>query len=222
MNLVVCGINGAMGKVLMEEMKTYENIKYIGSLSPRKGDKGQNITEKPDIVIDFSNTANLDFLLEYSVNNKCALLICTTGFEDKDKEKIKKASEHIPIMLSSNTSFGINALRKIVKDISSYLKNYSIDIIEKHHNKKIDAPSGTARTLLEDIIETAGRKDVNTYSIRAGNIPGEHSVVFYGEDEVLEIKHIAYSKKIYALGALDLALKLYVKEPGYYLTENFF
>ncbi|HHZ01578.1 MAG TPA: 4-hydroxy-tetrahydrodipicolinate reductase [Tissierellia bacterium] len=222
MNLVLCGVNGAMGKVLLEEMETYENIKYIGALSPRNGNRGQNIKEKPHAVIDFSHTSNLEFLLEYSIEKNCALLICTTGFNDEDKEKIKEAGKYIPVMLSSNTSFGVNALRKIVKSISTNLNGFGIDIVERHHNKKIDTPSGTAKTLVEDIKEVTGRENVNTYSLRAGSIPGEHSVIFSGVDEILEIKHVAYSKKIFARGALDLIQKLYLKEPGFYLTEDFF
>ena len=222
MNLVVCGINGAMGKVLQEEIKTYDNINYIGALSPQNGKKGQNITQRPDVVIDFSYRENLDFLLEYSIKNKCALLICTTGFNHEEKEKIKEAGKFIPVMLSSNTSYGINVLRKILKKISSELKAFNIDVVERHHNNKKDAPSGTAKTLVEDICKVTGREDVSTHALRAGTIPGEHSVILSGVDEVLEIKHIAYSKTIFARGALDLAAKLSVKEAGYYFTEDFF
>lgn len=222
MNLVICGINGAMGKVLQDEIKTFENINLIGSLSPKKGNFGESIIEKPDVVVDFSITENLDFLIEYAVKEKCALLICTTGFNQEQKNKIKEAGRSIPVMLSSNTSLGINIFRKILKNISAELNNFDIDIIEKHHNKKIDAPSGTAKTLAEDIKEATGRNHVETHALRSGTIPGEHTVIFSGVDEMLEIKHTALSKKIFARGALDLALKLYIKEPGHYYMEDFF
>ncbi|HOG62356.1 MAG TPA: dihydrodipicolinate reductase C-terminal domain-containing protein [Sedimentibacter sp.] len=222
MNVVICGINGAMGRVLQEEIKTYDNINLIGSLSPRSGRFGQDIDGMPDVVIDFSNTANIDFLIEYATKNKCALLICTTGFSDEDKAKIKEAGKAIPVLLSSNTSLGINVFRKILKSISAELSTFDINIVEKHHTKKIDAPSGTAKTLSEDIKNATGREHVEISAIRAGTIPGEHTVIFSGVDEILEIKHTAFSKKIFARGAINLAMKLSSKSPGYYLMEDFF
>jgi 4-hydroxy-tetrahydrodipicolinate reductase len=222
MNVVICGISGAMGQVLQEEIQLYDNIDLIGSLSPRNGNFGQDIVEKPDVVIDFSNTANLDFLIDYAVRNNSALLICTTGFSNEDKIKIEEAGKFIPVMLSSNTSLGINVFRKILKCISAELNNFDINILERHHNKKKDAPSGTAKTLAEDIMNVTGKEHVEISSFRAGTIPGEHMVIFSGMNEILEIKHTAFSRKVFADGALDLALKLSSKEPGYYLTEYFF
>jgi 4-hydroxy-tetrahydrodipicolinate reductase len=222
MNVVICGINGAMGKVLQDVIETHDNVNLIGSLSPRRGKVGQDIVHKPDVVIDFSNTANIDFLIEYAVKNKSALLICTTGFNNDDKNKIKEAGRYVPTMLCSNTSIGINALRKIVKNISADLSAFDINIVERHHKKKIDAPSGTAKTLAEDIIDASGREHVEICSIREGTIPGEHMVIFSGIDEILEIKHTVFSRKIFAQGALDLAAKLSAKRPGYYQTEELF
>lgn len=222
MNIAICGINGAMGKVLVQEAELYENIRLVGSLSPRNGKTGEDINEKMDVVIDFSNPCNLDFLIEYAKKNNSALLICTTGYTDKQKEKIVRAGSSIPVVLSSNTSLGINVFRKILKSISAELNGFDINIIEKHHNKKKDSPSGTTKTLAEDIMNTTGRDHIDTLAMRAGTIPGEHTVIFAGVDEVLEIKHTAFSKKIFARGALDLALKLSTKEPGYYLMEDFY
>lgn len=221
-NIAICGINGAMGKVIEQEVKIYENINLVGSLSFMSGNSGQNIKEKVDVIIDFSNPANLDYLIDYAVNNNSALLICTTGFNDIEKNKIINAGQKIPVMLSSNTSLGINVFRKILKNISSELNNFDIDIIERHHNKKIDSPSGTAKTLAEDIKSVTGRDKIETHAMRAGTIPGEHIVIFSGNDEILEIKHTAFSKKIFATGALDIALKLYNKPIGFYNTEDVF
>ena len=221
-NIVVCGINGAMGKVINQEVKTYENINLIGTLSPRNGQTGENINDKVDVVIDFSNTSNIDFLVDFSIKNQAALLICTTGYSEYEKNKIINAGKIIPVMLSSNTSLGINVFRKILKIISTELNNFDIDIIERHHNKKVDVPSGTAKTLAEDIKSVTGRDKIETHAIRAGTIPGEHVVIFSGNDEILEIKHTAYSKKIFARGALDIALKFYNKPVGYYTTEDIF
>ena len=222
MNVVICGISGAMGRVLKDEIEISNNAKLIGSLSPRKGKTGQDIKEKPDVIIDFSNTANVDFLIEYAIKIKSALLIGTTGFYDDDKIKIREAGKHVPVMLCSNTSLGINALRKILRSIAADLDTFDINIIERHHKKKRDSPSGTAKTLAEDIFHASGRKDVEICSIREGTIPGEHMVIFSGIDEILEIKHTVFSRKIFAQGALYLAAKLSKRKPGYYQAEDFF
>ncbi len=219
-NVALCGY-GAMGKVVEQEIQTYENIKLVGILSPHKGKLGEDLYDV-DVIIDFSNPANLDFLLKFAKERKSSLLICTTGFSQEQKNKIIEAGKNIPVLLSSNTSTGVNVLRKILKLISKDLNNFDIDILERHHNKKVDAPSGTAKTLAEDIIKETGREKIEMLSMRAGTIPGEHTVIFSGIDEIIEIKHTAFSKKIFARGALDLSLKLSVKEPGYYLMEELF
>jgi len=221
-NIVVCGINGAMGKVIEQEAKTYENINIIGALSPRNGKMGEEIKCKVDVVIDFSFVDNLNFILDYAIKNNSALLICTTGYSDVQKNEIINTGDKIPVMLSSNTSLGINVFRKILKNISAELNGFDINIIEKHHNKKVDSPSGTAKTLAEDIKLATGRDSVETHSLRAGTIPGEHTVIFSGNDEILEIKHTAFSKKIFARGALDIVLKFYDKPVGFYTTEDLF
>ncbi len=222
MNVVISGVNGTMGKVLQEEINNCENVNLIGSVSPRNGRNGEDIVGVCDVVIDFSNIANLDFLIDYAIKNNSALMICTTGFNDEDKNKIREAGKYIPVMLSSNTSLGINVFRKILKSISAELKGFDIDIVERHHNKKIDAPSGTAKTLAEDIMNVTGRDHINTFALRAGTIPCEHTVIFSGFDEVLEIKHTALSRKVFAQGALNLATNLSTKSPGYYNMEDFF
>ncbi len=221
-NIVICGINGAMGKVLEQEIETYDNIFLAGSLSPKSGNYGQDINVKIDVIIDFSNPSNLDFLLDYAITRNSALLICTTGYTEEQKNKIIETGNYIPVMLSSNTSLGINVFRKILKSISKELNGFDIDIVEKHHNKKIDSPSGTAITLAEDIMKQTKREKIETHALRAGTIPGEHTVIFSGPDEILEIKHTAFSKKIFARGAFDIALKLNDKPKGFYTTEDVF
>lgn len=219
-NIVVCGINGVMGKVLEQEIRTYENINLVGDLSPRNNRLGNDIKEKVDVIIDFSNPANLDFLIDYAIKRNSALLLCTTGYNEEQNKIIIESGKKIPVLYSSNTSIGINVFRKILKNISKELNNFDINIVERHHNKKIDAPSGTAKTLAEDIIKATGREKIETQAIRAGTIPGEHVVIFSGVDEILEIKHTAFSKKIFARGALDIALKLSTMPIGYYTTED--
>ena len=219
-NIAMCGY-GAMGKVIEQEVNTYDNINLAGILSPRKAQLGEEINDV-DVIIDFSNPANLDFLIDYAIRKKSALLVCTTGYSDAEKQKIQDAGKKIPILFSSNTSVGINILRKILKSISNELGDFDIDIIEKHHNKKIDAPSGTAKTLAEDIKSVTKREEIPMHSLRAGTIPGEHTVIFSGVDEIIELKHTAFSKKIFARGALDISLKLSEKPVGFYTTEDMF
>jgi len=222
MNIVVCGMNGTMGKVLEKELINFENVKLIGYLSPRNGKNGQDIEGNVDVVIDFSHPENVDCVIDYAVKNKCALLECTTGYTEVQKNKLVVAGKSIPVMLSSNTSLGINILRKILKNVSAELNGFDIDIVERHHNKKIDAPSGTAKTLAEDIMVTTGRDHINTLSLRTGTIPGEHVVIFSGVDEILELKHTVFSNKVFAIGALNIAQKLLLKPAGYYNMEDFF
>ncbi|MDF2949988.1 MAG: 4-hydroxy-tetrahydrodipicolinate reductase [Sedimentibacter sp.] len=220
MNIAICG-HGAMGNVVEQEIETYADIRLSGFLSPRNGQLGKEFNEV-DVIIDFSNPDNLDFLLEYAIRKKSALLICTTGFSEEQKSKIFEAGKQIPVLLSSNTSIGINIVRKMLKLISEDLENFDIDIVERHHNKKVDSPSGTAKTLADDIMSATGRDKIEMHSLRAGTIPGEHQVIFSGIDEIIEIKHTAFSKKIFARGALDIALKLFNKKPGFYTTEDMF
>ena len=218
MNIALCGIHGAMGKILKDEIEQSDENKLVGYFSPRNGITGQDISEKIDVIIDFSRPENIDFLLDYALKNKVALVICTTGYTDEQIEKIKKAGENISILLSSNTSIGINILRKIAMLISPTMKDFDIEIVEAHHNKKKDMPSGTAKTLKSDVLEATGKSDIPVHSLRAGNIVGEHEIVFAKDDEVIKISHTALSKRIFAVGAIDLSEKLLSKDIGFYDT----
>ena len=218
MNIALCGIHGAMGKILKDEIEQSGENKLVGYFSPRNGITGQDISEKIDVIIDFSRPENIDFLLDYALKNKVALVICTTGYTDEQIEKIKKAGENIRILLSSNSSIGINILRKIAMLISPTMKDFDIEIVEAHHNKKKDMPSGTAKTLKSDVLEATGKSDIPVHSLRAGNIVGEHEIVFAKDEEVIKISHTALSKRIFALGAIDLSEKLLSKDIGFYDT----
>ena len=218
MNIALCGIHGAMGKILKDEIEQSGENKLVGYFSPRNCITGQDISEKIDVIIDFSRPENIDFLLDYALKNKVALVICTTGYTDEQIEKIKKAGENIRVLLSSNTSIGINILRKIAMLISPTMKDFDIEIVEAHHNKKKDMPSGTAKTLKTDVLEATGKTDIPVHSLRAGNIVGEHEIVFAKNDEVIKISHTALSKRIFAVGAIDLSEKLLSKDIGFYDT----
>ena len=218
MNIALCGIHGAMGKILKEEIEQSQENKLVGYFSPRNDIKGQDISDKIDVIIDFSRPENIDFLLDYAQKNNVALVICTTGYRDEQIEKIKKAGEKLRVLLSSNTSIGINILRKIAMLISPTMKDFDIEIVESHHSKKKDKPSGTAKTLKADVINATGKADIPVHSLRAGNIVGEHEIIFAKDDEVIKISHTALSKRIFALGAIDLSEKLLSKDIGFYDT----
>ena len=216
-------------KYLGEVLKKSRTEEYDFSFLNREG----------DVIIDFSHYSRLDSLLDYSKNKKIPLVVATTGYSDETLKKIKKTAEVIPVLLSSNMSLGVNLLNDILERIVPVLyENYDIEVVEKHHNKKVDSPSGTAKTLVETIEKSCpenmreqyGREgnskrekyEIGIHSLRGGTIVGEHSVLFCGEDEIIEIKHTAMSKKIFVVGALKAAEFLIGKEAGLYTMKDIF
>lgn len=224
---------GVMNKLVEEELKkkghTISGVVALDMLS--------NLDEidKPfDLIVDFSSPACLDMTLNYAINNKKALVLATTGYTDEQKKRIFEASKIIPIVYTANFSLGVTVLKKVVSDVAKILKDdFDMEIVEKHHNRKVDAPSGTALALLESIDpnnefeHTFGRSgyskrghEIGVQAVRGGNICGEHSVIFAGEDEVLEFKHEAFSRKIFAKGAVKAAEFVLGKEPKVYTMED--
>ena len=246
-NVVVSGCNGAMGRVLTKVIDETEDMTIVAGIDKNKDLYKNNypvyespllIKEKCDVIIDFSNTSNLNGLLEYSVNNNIALVIATTGFSKEEEEKIKEVSKQIIIFKSSNMSLGVNLLINLSKQATNTLGNITdIEIIEKHHNKKVDAPSGTAKMIATAINEEldnsmefnygrigtdAKRKEneIGIHAVRGGTITGDHTVIFAGLDEIIEIKHTALSKKVFAQGAIKAAQYILNKENGLYDMNN--
>ena len=198
-----------------------------------------DINEKIDVVIDFSHFSKLNDLLDRCAERNYPLVIATTGYSGETLEKIVETSKKIPILLSSNTSLGINAINSILEKLVPRLEeNFDIEIIEKHHNKKIDSPSGTAITLLETIqnslhekydvvygregMAKREKKEIGVHAVRGGTIVGEHTIIFAGEDEIIEISHKALSKKIFAVGALKCADFIIGKQPRLYTMKDIF
>lgn len=230
MEVIIHG-TGVMGSVVKECAKN-QGIEVTGFADELS-------TEKGDVIMDFSHYSRLDTLLDYAVDRGLPLVIATTGYSDEILKKIENSSKKIPILLSSNMSLGINLLQDILEKITPILyPNYDIELIEKHHNKKIDSPSGTAKTLLEVIkknidevieekygrvgMEKREKNEIGVHSLRGGTIVGEHSVLFCGNDEIIELKHTALSKKIFAEGALQGAKFIIGKEPGLYSMKDIF
>ncbi|WP_373080435.1 4-hydroxy-tetrahydrodipicolinate reductase [Fusobacterium varium] len=231
MEIIIHG-TGTMGRLIKETAENNENIRIAGFTD-------ELATETGDVIIDFSHYSRLNSLLDYSKEKRIPLVIATTGYSNEILKKIKEAAREIPVLLSSNMSLGVSLLNDILERIVPVLYgNYDIEVIEKHHNKKVDSPSGTAKNLIETIKKSCSetmreqygregnrkreKNEIGIHSLRGGTIIGEHSVLFCGEDEVIEIKHTAMSKKIFAVGALKAAEFLIGKEAGIYTMKNIF
>lgn len=240
--VIINGCNGHMGQVLIQEINKDREMTITAGIDRYTNNNNDftvltqfnNLKEKADIIIDFSHPSSLPDLLDYSIRNHVPLVIATTGFTAHETEMIKTASEMIPIFYSANMSLGINVLLNLAKKASKTLNDsFDIEIIEKHHNKKIDAPSGTAFILAEGINEELnnsksfkfGRKtsknrrdkiEIGIHAVRGGTIVGEHQVIFAGVDEIIELTHKASSKKIFAVGAIKAAKFLLSKNNGLY------
>lgn len=243
--VLINGCNGRMGQVLVNEIDRFPELLLSSGFDVY--DEGKNtfpvyskiedIKEKPDVIVDFSIPVSTFNILNYAVKNKVPVVIATTGFSKEQLEEIKVSSTLIPIFQSSNMSFDINLMKKIVSEVAKKLKGTDIEIVETHHNRKVDAPSGTAILLADainevmdekfeynfnrhDLHEKRNPKEIGFSSIRGGNIVGEHSVQFYGEHETFEIKHTSYSRNVFAEGALKAAIFLANQKPGYYGMDD--
>ena len=198
----------------------------------------KNISEcdvKADVVIDFSVAAAMDGLLSWCMEKEIPCVLCTTGLSDEQLEMVKKLSEKTAVLKSANMSLGINMLMKLLKEAAAILKpaGFDIEIVEKHHRLKLDAPSGTALALGDSVNEALGgeyeyvfdrserrakrpEKEIGFSAVRGGSIVGEHDVIFAGTDEVVTFSHSAYSKAIFAKGAITAAKFLKGKPAGLY------
>jgi 4-hydroxy-tetrahydrodipicolinate reductase len=243
MKIAVYGY-GAMGRLLANEVIARENMELVACIEAAGEIKEElvfksleDVVEKIDLIIDFSHYSNIEKIIDYASKNKTALVIATTGHSDEQIAKIKEAAKVVPILFASNTSLGINLLNEVIKKIVPILaEGFDIELIEKHHNKKLDSPSGTAKTLLETInsvleekrtfvhgrdgLKKREKNEIGVHAVRGGTIVGEHSVIFAGTDEIIEIKHEAHSKKVFATGALKGAQFLFGKEPGLYEMKD--
>ena len=243
LRVIISGYSGSMGKVLTKCANEDSELEIVCGSSKDDLDvpfktyhKMSEVEESTDVIIDFSHHSTIDDTLSYAIKTKTPIVIATTGFNDEELTKIKKASNIIPIFHSSNMSLGVNVLVKLVKEAAKSLNGFDIEIIEKHHNKKLDAPSGTAVMIANGVKEVLpdseyiygrhGRSDkrssneIGIHAIRGGTIVGEHTTIFAGHDEVVEIKHSAQSKDIFAKGAIAAAKFLVKQEAGYYNMNN--
>ena len=243
--VLINGCNGKMGQEVIKVINNNEKFAVLNGVDKEENPdyifpvytNAEDIKEKPDVIVDFSIPVATMQILEYAKNNKIPIVIATTGLTEEQKQKIKEYSKAIPIFQSANMSYDINLMKRIVADVAKNLCGTDIEIIETHHNRKIDAPSGTALLLADSINEALGnsmeynfnrfqnrekrkKNEIGFSSIRGGNIVGEHTVCFFGENDCLEITHKAYSRGLFAEGALKGAEYIVNKENGYYTMDE--
>ena len=231
-----------MGGVVANSVLTYDNCSIIAGVDAYGENRFKfssyksfsEVKEKADVVIDFSNPASLDSMLDFCLTNNTPVIICTTGYSAEQVDKIKDASKKIPVFYSGNMSLGVNLLIELAKQATKVLGNdFDIEIIEKHHNQKVDAPSGTALMIADGISEELEKEpqyvydrhsyrrkreknEIGIHAVRGGTIVGEHDVIFAGHDEVVTISHQSQSKELFATGAINAALFIVGKPAGMY------
>lgn len=243
---ILQGCYGQMGKQITAIAQN--EVRIVAGIDKKCGQEKQgypvfqspaDCVEEADVVIDFSDRTALDPLLEFCKKRKLPLVIGTTGHNERQQEQIKRASLQIPVLYAANLSPGIHLLAKLLKENAKLFLDmgYDVELIEKHHRQKADAPSGTALVLAEIINHEkkdrfhyqydrsqCHRKreedEIGILSLRGGTIVGEHEVIFAGEEEVVELRHVAYSKRVFAKGALIGAKTLVEKECGLYNMED--
>ena len=245
--ILIFGCGGTMGRVLMNSVIASSDIEVAAGVDPfaDKADfpfpvyatLGECDTEV-DVIVDFSRPESLGDLLEGAVAKQLPVIIATTGYSSEDKQHIKEASEFIPLFHTANMSLGINLMSDLIQKTATVLGDqFDIEIIEKHHNLKKDAPSGTAYVLADALNQAFmnskqyvfGRhtttderrvQDIGIHAVRGGTIVGEHQVIFAGTDEIFELKHAAHSKQVFTTGALQAVRFIVDKSPGYYSMKE--
>ncbi len=241
-DIILSGCCGKMGKVIVSEVAKRNDCRIVAgvdifsdsSFSFPVYDDFSKVTEKGDVIIDFSNPVVLKAMLTYALATKTPCVICTTGYSAEQVEDIHNASQQIAVFYSRNMSLGINLLIELAKQAEKVLGSaFDVEIVEKHHNQKVDAPSGTALMIADAISQTMEhepqyvydrhayrkkreRNEIGIHAVRGGTIVGEHEVIFAGHDEVLTITHQAQSKEVFAVGSINAGIYLHGKACGMY------
>ena len=240
------GCNGKMGQVISRLVSEDDSCEIVAGFDVNDNientypvfTNADDFTGDADVVIDFSHPSALTNVLNYCKKRNLPVILATTGFSDEQKKEFNDASKEIPVFFSANMSLGINLLIDLAKKATKLLEgNFDIEIVERHHNQKIDAPSGTALAIADAIDETlsfpaeyvydrhAVRKkrkktEIGLHAVRGGTIVGDHEVIFAGTDEVIELKHSAHSKEVFAVGAIRAAKFLPQKAAGMYEMKD--
>lgn len=241
--MIMHGCNGKMGQVITKIVKEDANAEIVAGIDKYMGipndypvfESIDKCDVEADVVIDFSNAAAVDGLLDYCVEKQIPVVLCTTGLSEEQLTKVKATSEKVAVLKSANMSLGVNMLLKLLQDATKILApaGFDIEIVERHHNQKVDAPSGTALAMADSINavlndeytytydrsqvrQKRDKKEIGISAVRGGTIVGEHEVIYAGEDEVIEFKHTAHSKAVFAKGAVEAGKFLKGKGAGLY------
>ena len=241
--MIMHGCNGKMGQVITKIVKEDINVEIVAGIDKYKGipndypvfESIDKCDVDADVVIDFSNAAAVDGLLDYCVEKQVPVVLCTTGLSEEQLKKVQEASKKVAVLKSANMSLGVNMLLKLLQDATKILApaGFDIEIVERHHNQKVDAPSGTALAMADSINaamndeytyiydrsqvrQKRDKKEIGISAVRGGTIVGEHEVIYAGEDEVIEFKHTAHSKAVFAKGAVEAGKFLKGKDAGLY------
>ncbi len=246
LKILLSGCNGAMGKVITACVEQRDDCEIVAGLDVNTAENGkypifgspEDIDVKADVIIDFSHPSALSGVLKYALSSKTPAVISTTGLSEEQINSLQLASSQIPIFFSANMSLGVSLVSELVKKAASVLgANFDIEIVEAHHNKKIDAPSGTALMLADSVSqgleyqpvyeynrhakrERRTKNEIGIHAIRGGTIVGEHEVIFAGNDEIITVSHSARSKSVFATGSINAALFLAQKDAGMYSMKE--
>ncbi|HIX24720.1 MAG TPA: 4-hydroxy-tetrahydrodipicolinate reductase [Candidatus Lachnoclostridium avicola] len=245
--IIMHGCNGAMGQVISSLAEKDEELEIAAGIDLNPEQKNgypvfsslEECTVQADVIVDFASAKAVDHLLDYCGQTGMPVVLCTTGLSQEQIQKVSETAEKTAVLRSANMSLGVNLLLKMVKEAAKVLAaaDFDIEILEKHHNQKVDAPSGTALALADSINEAMDqqyhyvydrssrrekrdKKEIGIQSVRGGSIVGEHDVIFAGQDEVITFSHTAYSKAIFAKGALSAAKFLKGKAAGLYTMAD--
>ncbi len=244
--VLLTGCGGKMGKVVAEVCNQFEDMAVCAGVDPTLPKCSfpvyancSEVVEKVDVIIDFSFHAAIADILSFAVKNKIPAVIATTGFSSEELALIEESKKEIPIFRSANMSLGVNILCQLAKKAAKFLPDFDIEIIEKHHNQKVDSPSGTALMIADEITSVLpnqmnyvfGREgicgkrtksEIGIHAVRGGTIVGEHEVLFAGAHETVTISHSAGSREILANGAVCAARFLVEQKPGGYSMKDIF
>ncbi len=241
--VIMHGCNGHMGQVITQLCEQDEEVEIVAGVDisdhiensyPVFASMSQCDVEA-DVVIDFASTKAIDGLLDACAKKKLPVIVCTTGLSKEQEDKVKETSKQVAVLKSANMSLGINTLMELLKQAATVLcgAGFDCEIVERHHNQKLDAPSGTALALADSVNEgltehydykfdrsqerkKRDKKEIGISAVRGGNIVGQHEVIFAGPDEVIEFHHTAYSKGVFGKGAIEAAKYLKDQGPGLY------
>ena len=245
-SILISGIMGHMGRNVLELAQADSAVKVLCGVDLSAGELCgvpvyagfDGVAEKADVVIDFSSAANLSNVLAYAERTGAAVILAATGYTQEQLAQIGEAAKRIPLFKTANLSVGINLLQKLVKEAAAFLGDaFDIEIVEKHHNLKKDAPSCTALMLAESanaafsgekkftygregMVGARDKREIGIHAVRGGTIVGEHEVMFAGEDEILTLSHSARSKKVFAAGAIAAAKFMKGRPAGKYDMQD--